>query len=145
MIPDADPTTGQLPPGVHDATWGEVVERFSGNSYRRRLLEGLHAACKALARAGCMSVLLNGSFVSLKDFPGDYDGAWDPSGVDPSLLDPVLLDFSNRRAAMKAKYYGELFVETAFAAPGETFRSFFMTDRDGNKKGVVLIDLGSLP
>ena len=26
MIPDADPTTGELPPGVHDATWGEVVE-----------------------------------------------------------------------------------------------------------------------
>ena len=145
MIPDADPTTGQLPPGVHDATWGEVAERFSGNAYRRRLLEGLLAACKELARAGCKSVLLNGSFVSLKAFPGDYDGAWDPSGVDPSLLDPVLLDFSNRRAAMKAKYHGELFVETALAAPGATFRDFFMTDRDGNEKGVVLIDLESLP
>ncbi len=145
MIPDADPTTRHLPPGMHSATWEEVVKRFSGNSYRMRLVEGLLAACKELARAGCKSVLLNGSFVSLKAFPGDYDAAWDPSGVVPSLLDPVLLDFSNGRAAMKAKYYGELFPENAFAAPGSTFREFFKTDRDGREKGVVLIDLETLP
>ena len=145
MIPDADPTTGHLPPGMHSATWEEVVERFSGNSHRMRLVEGLLAACKELARAECRSVLLNGSFVSLKAFPGDYDGAWDPSGVDPGLLDPVLLDFSNSRAAMKAKYYGALFPETELAAPGATFRDFFTTDRDGREKGVVQIDLKSLP
>ena len=145
MLPDANPTTGYLPPGVHDATWGEVMERFTENSWRLRLAEGLLAACKELAGAGCRSVLLNGSFVSLKAFPGDYDGAWDPSGVDPDLLDPVLLDFSDGRAAMKAKYYGELFPETALASAGTTFRDFFRTDRDGREKGVVLIELGSLP
>lgn len=121
------------------------MERFAGNPYRMRLAEGLLAACKQLARAGCRSVLLNGSFVSLKAYPGDYDGAWNPSGVDPDRLDPVLLDFSHRRAAMKAKYYGELFPETAVASPSTTFRDFFRTDRDGREKGVVLIDLMTLP
>ena len=57
----------------------------------------------------------------------------------------VLLDFSNRRAAMKAKYLGDLFPASAFAAPGVLYRDFFRTDRNGVEKGVVLIDLGSLP
>lgn len=69
----------------------------------------------------------------------------DPSGVDPYLLDPVLLDFTNARAAMKSKYLGELFPATATAAPGVLFRDFFMKDRSGVPKGVVNIDLGSLP
>ena len=67
------------------------------------------------------------------------------AGVDPDRLDPVLLDFSNRRAAMKAKYLGDLFPASAFAAPGVLYRDFFRTDRNGVEKGVVLIDLGSLP
>jgi len=106
---------------------------------------GLLAALQNLAGAGCRSVLLDGSFVSQKDLPNDYDGAWDTHGVNPDRLDPVLLDFSNRRAAMKAKYLGELFPATAVAAPGVLFRDFFMKDRNGLPKGAVSIDLGSLP
>ena len=70
--------------------------------------------------------------------------AGDGAGL-PDRLDPVLLDFSNRRAAMKAKYLGDLFPASAFAAPGVLYRDFFRTDRNGVEKGVVLIDLGSLP
>jgi hypothetical protein len=98
-----------------------------------------------LASAGCRSILLDGSFVSEKLLPEDYDGAWDPYGVDPYRLDPVLLDFSNSRAAMKAKYGGELFPATAQAIPGVLYRDFFQKDRNGVPKGVVQIDLGSLP
>ena len=145
MLPVADSLTGYLPPGVHLALWCEVVPRFSGNGHRSRLLAGLLAALQNLAGAGCRSVLLDGSFVSQKDLPEDYDGAWDTVGVAPSLLDPVLLDFSNGRAAMKSKYCGELFPATAIAAPGILYRDFFMKDRNGVPKGVVQIDLGSLP
>jgi hypothetical protein len=145
MLPDADPSSGYLPPGVHDALWSEVAPRFGVNSHRTRLVGGLLAALRNLASAGCRSVLLDGSFVSQKDLPEDYDGAWDTKGVDPHLLDPVLLDFSNARAAMKSKYLGELFPATAAAAPGILYRDFFMKDRNGVPKGVVNIDLGSLP
>ena len=86
-----------------------------------------------------------GSFVSAKPLPNDYDGTWETVGVDPGQLDPVLLDFSNRRAAMKSKYLGELFPETFSAQPSVLFRDFFQSDRDGVPKGVVQIDLGSLP
>jgi hypothetical protein len=145
MIPSIDPLTGYLPPGVHDALWGEVAPCFGLNSHRARLVVGLLSALQNLAGAGCRSVLLDGSFVSLKGLPQDYDGAWDIQGVDPNLLDPVLLDFSNARAAMKTKYLGELFPATAAAAPGVLYRDFFMRDRNGAPKGVVNINLGSLP
>ena len=140
-----DPKTGYLPPGVHDAGWSDVADRFAGNSHRVRLMGGLLAACRNLAAAGCGELLLDGSFVTAKSLPRDYDGAWETGGVDPNRLDPVLLDFSNRRAAMKAKYFGDLFPASAFAAPGVPYRDFFRTDRNGVEKGVVLIDLGSLP
>lgn len=145
MIPDVDSSTGYLPPGVHDASWGEIAPLFCGNSHRTRLLGGLLAALTNLAGAGCQAAILDGSFVSKKDLPDDYDGAWDTRGVDPLRIDPVLLDFTNSRAAMKSKYLGELFPATAMAAPGVLYRDFFMTDRNGISKGVIGIDLRSLP
>lgn len=145
MIPPLDPATGYLPPGVHPAIWSEVAPRFAVNSHRNRLVTGLYGALKNLAGAGCRSVLLDGSFVTERALPRDYDGAWEPRGVDPDKLDPVLLDFTNARAAMKAKYGGELFPASAAAAPGTLYRDFFLKDRNGLSKGIVEIDLGSLP
>ena len=145
MIPPFDSPTGYLPPGIHDATWGELVERYGINPYRSRLLDGLLAALRNLRSAGCLVVLLDGSFVTAKLFPGDYDGAWDPSGVDPALIDPVLLTFENKRAVMKAKYLGELFPAAWHAEPGVPFAKFFQRDRDGIPKGLVRLELRNLP
>ena len=145
MIPSFHPRTGYLPPGIHDASWRDVVSRFGGNSHRARLLEALLLACRNLAEAGCKELLLDGSFVTAKPLPGDYDATWETAGVDPNQLDPVLLDLKHPRAAMKAKYLGDLFPASAHAAPGVLFRNFFMTDRNGVQKCVVLIDLGTLP
>jgi uncharacterized protein DUF6932 len=145
VLPNADSSTGYLPAGVHNALWCEIGSRFSANGHRSRLVGGLLSALQNLVGAGCQSVLLDGSFVTQKDLPEDYDGAWDTTGVDPYRLDPVLLDFSNARAAMKSKYLGELFPATATAAPGVLYRDFFMKDRNGVPKGVVNIDLRSLP
>ena len=64
---------------------------------------GLLAECRNLAAAGCEELLLDGSFVTAKSLPGDYDGTWRTVGVNPDLVDLVVLDFSNRRAAMRAK------------------------------------------
>lgn len=145
MIPEIDQCTGYLPPGIHSVLWAEVGPRFGTNDHRSRLLAGLQNALVNLAQAGCKSALLDGSFISEKPLPADYDGAWDPYGVDPHRLDPVLLDFSNGRAAMKAKFGGELFPSTFSAGGGVIFRDFFLTDRYGVPKGVIQIDLRSLP
>jgi hypothetical protein len=145
MIPAIDPRTGYLPPGLYQAPWAEIPSAFGKNSHRTALMNGLLLALINLAGAGCHLVLLDGSFVSVKPLPQDYDAAWEPYGVDPFRLDPVLLDFTNGRAAMKAKYGGEFFPASWHAAAGVLYRDFFQKDRNGVPKGVVQIDLGSLP
>ncbi|MGH9855415.1 MAG: DUF6932 family protein, partial [Blastocatellia bacterium] len=101
---------GTLPPGVHWTTWEEFADRFGGNQHRQDLLAGLKAALENLQQAGCPEVYIDGSFVTAKAEPQDFDGCWSKVGVDPDKLDPVLLDFSQDRAAQKAKYGGELFI-----------------------------------
>jgi len=46
---------------------------------------------------------------------------------------------------MKSKYLGELFPSRAMAAPGVFYEDFFKTDRDDIPKGIVQIDLATLP
>lgn len=106
-------------------------------------MAGLKEALQALAAAGCRTLYIDGSFVTAKELPGDFDGCWDSEGVDGDLLEPVLLDFSNRRAAQKAKYGGELFPSVALADPaGNTFLDFFQIDKaTGDAKGIIAIDL----
>ncbi len=144
MLPSFD-AHGKLPAGIHPADWPEFVARFSFSDRRRRLLRGLAAALRSLQDAGCALAYVDGSFVTAKKEPGDFDACWGVAGVDPALLDPVLLDFSGGRAAQKAKYGGELFpAELPEGASGRTFLEFFQTDRDtGAAKGIVSIALAA--
>ncbi|MFB2878685.1 DUF6932 family protein [Floridanema aerugineum] len=146
MIP-AFNSDGNLPPGVHWATWQEFAARFGTTPHRQRLLKGLKSALDSLSKAGCEVVYIDGSFVTEKENPNDFDGCWDTTGVDPNFLDPILLNFHNKRAAQKAKYLGEFFLAQDPAdKAGKTFLEFFQTDRNGNPKGIVAIDLrGSQP
>jgi hypothetical protein len=105
-LPPFDSSSGNLPPGIHEATWDELTAAFGSTPQRRQLLDGLLRALRSLRRAGCRLAYVNGSFVTAKQTPGDFDGCWDAQGVDPDALDPVLLDFTNRRAAQKAKFGG---------------------------------------
>lgn len=128
------------------ATWSEIEERFAGSDRRRELLPGLRAALESLAGAGCRTAYIDGSFVTEKDEPQDFDACWDVAGVDPDLLDPALLDFSNRRAAQIERFGGELFPADLPAEPsGTRFLDYFQRDREsGEPKGIVAIDLGGL-
>ena len=143
MIPSLTPQ-GFLPPGIHEASWDEVETRFGHTPWRRRLLQGLRAAARSLAGAGCRTLYLDGSYVSAKQDPSDFDGCWEESGVNPALLDPVLLTFANGRAAQKTKYLGELFPASIPAEPRPPYRvflDFFQRDEDDNPKGILSIDL----
>jgi hypothetical protein len=84
---------------------------------------------------------LNGSFVTAKDEPGDFDACWDPDGVDLDPLDPVLFDLSAGRRAQKARFGGELFPNVIESKSGLVFVEFFQNERDTGRKGIVLIDL----
>ena len=146
MIPTFN-VLGNLPPGVHQATWQEFSDHFGTTPYRRRLLAGLKAALEALHAAGCRRAYINGSFVTAKRRPNDYDGCWDIDGVNPDRLDPVLLTFDRGRAAQKAKYQGELFpAQFREGGSGTTFLEFFQIDKEtGDPKGIIVIELQELP
>ena len=68
--------------GIHLATWGEVTTRFGNTPWRRQLLYGLGMAINSLRRAGCRTVYIDGSFVTSKEIPNDFDACWE-EGVVP--------------------------------------------------------------
>jgi hypothetical protein len=123
----------------------EVKVRFATSPRRVWLFEGLVNAIGVLSYAGCRCLYLDGSFVTGKESPSDYDGCWDPAGVIAARLDPVLLDFANGRAAQKQKYRGELFIANHANGPNSTFLDFFQVEKHtGAPKGIVGITLSDL-
>jgi hypothetical protein len=146
MIPECVTVVGLpfrvLPPGVHWASLSEIESRFGQTAHRAKLIQGVLAVAEALRRAKCERMYLDGSFVTEKMEPNDFDGCWDPTNVIGALLDPVFLDFSNGRAAQKVKYGGEMFVSVALNAGTATFLDFFQREKvTGAVKGIVGIDL----
>jgi hypothetical protein len=129
-----------LPPGVHDATLEEIRERFATTPHREWLFGGFLRVVEELRKAGCKTVFLDGSFITAKLHPDDFDGVWDLAGVDPDKLDPVLLNFDNLRAAQKTKYFGEMFVVQLPQQPG--LLPFFQKEKTTDlPKGIIRITL----
>ena len=138
---------GLLPPGVHWTTWEEFNQHFNFTERRQRLMEGLKAALDDLTEAGCSAIYIDGSFVTRKAEPNDFDACWSGAGVDATKLDPALLDFTQNRRAMKEKYGGEFFVaETPADLEGRTFLDFFQFEFRRElriRKGIIGIKLGA--
>lgn len=143
MAVDLD-SSGNLPPGIHWFTRQELVEQFGGNPHRQRLLAGLKHALDDLKSAGCRTAYVDGSFVTNKKIPGDFDACWDLDGMDlRRLVDTPLLNFDNGRAVQKATYSGELFPANIQAdSAGRRFLDFFQVDKvTGEPKGIIALDL----
>ncbi|MDC3985969.1 DUF6932 family protein [Polyangium jinanense] len=134
---------GVLPPGVHVATWPEIRARYGHSGRRRKLLAGLEKALASLKEAGCRRAYIDGSFVTAKQGPGDFDGCWEEDEVDPDKLHPALLMFDDNRAVQKAIFGGEMFPASARAdASGSPFLRFFQKQKEtGAPKGILCIDL----
>jgi hypothetical protein len=103
----------------------------------------------SLKKAGCKRVFMDGSFITSKAVPRDFDGCWDRVGVDLTELrnrDPLILDFGNRRLRQKLKYGGEMFpADLKEGGSGVVFLEFFERDKStGNEKGIVEMDLGEI-
>ncbi len=126
-----------LPPGIHDASMPDVYDRFVYNDRRKRLYEGLERGLDNLFASGCIQVYLDGSYVTEKPLPGDYDLCWDSTNVDPDKLDPVFLQ---HKSLHKAKYLGEYFPSWISDSTGQTFVDFFQKEKDtGTPKGIIRI------
>lgn len=108
-------------------------------SYRPNHMEQLKSA-------GCPTIFIDGSFVTNKQNPGDFDVCWEDNGVDINYLKsiaPTLYNFALRRAEQKSKYKGEIFPSNYPANDtGTAYIDFFQFDtRTNTLKGIIAIDL----
>src|SRR5712692_150351 len=56
LIPGFD-SAGNLPPGIHSATWRQIEQRFGFTPRRQMLLHGLYEALGMLKAVGCRLLL----------------------------------------------------------------------------------------
>lgn len=131
-----------LPEGVHPASLQEVKDVFTFSDRRILLFNGLLAGALALSRVGCKNLYLDGSYVTSKYDPGDYDVAWDPEGVNVALLDPVFAEIDYPRVSQKNKFQGEFLPTDDLNDAHPTYMvNFFQNIRFSNvKKGILLIN-----
>lgn len=136
-----------LPKGIHDSTLHEVKQVYSTNPIRTRLYEGFVEGAKALASAGCKNLYLNGSYVSSKLNPGDFDACWDPVGVDIRFLDQIFLDLRYGTHIQKEHFQGEFFPSTVVESGSNLrFIDFFQTINSSKlRKGIIRIDTQNDP
>ncbi len=134
---------GVLPPGIHEATWPDVVQRFGTTDRRRALLAGLRHLLLDLKAAGCRRVYLDGSFVTNEPEPGDYDLCWDTDGVDMTVNPAVLRDPLLYRSEIARIYQGDAYpMKMRPGFGGWTFFEFFQFDvQRMTMKGLISIGL----
>lgn len=142
MIPPFN-DKGQLPPGIHTATWDEFVERYALTIHRRQLLDGMKRLIDHLKSVNCRSLFVNGSFVTNKERPNDYDACWNVVGVKFEQIDPILLRADDvGKQDMLKKYGGD--IRPDLFSPVETsgtYLEFFQIDRNGEAKGIIELSL----
>ncbi len=143
MIPDFD-NNNNLPPGIHTTTWQEFCQRYGYTKHRKELLEGLEKGMNQLRNVGCKCIWVDGSFITKKHRPKDFDACWDEEDVNFPFIEtmyPTLLNFDNKNIKQKDTYSGEFFPSqwTASKNPKRTYLAYFQLDREDNPKGIIKI------
>lgn len=145
MIPDL--RDGRLPPGVHSADIGELRDKLGWGRKRRSLIDGLEIMLGLMEDCGIKRVYVDGSFVTDKDRPNDIDGCYDiPPGATDASLRPMypIWPWNPANRAMSKTMFGIELAPSGFpaTAAGQPYLEFFQRNREGNQRGVVLIELG---
>ncbi|MBK7638926.1 MAG: hypothetical protein IPJ22_02410 [Bacteroidetes bacterium] len=135
---------GNLEKGIHIMTISDFERKFGFNDHRKKLIKGLKKGIIELKDCGCKRIYIDGSFVTKKEIPNDFDSCWDDDGVDILKLKslyPTIIDFDNQRKNQKIKYYGEFFPARIKASPYDIYIDFFQFDKNGDPKGIIQINL----
>lgn len=141
MLPPPN-ENGDLPVGIHLATWADIAERFgTGSDVRANALARLRHLHELASRTGKLKrFCVFGSFVS---------SATDPRDVDVALV--MTADFRLEESAREcrtlfshaeaqARYGASIFWLREGMLPDALMREFFdawQIKRDGSKRGIV--------
>ncbi len=135
---------GELPAGEHLSSVDEIEKIYgSSNERRKQLMSGLRQAIDNFEKAGVKTIWINGSFVTGKKEPSDIDGCWEyDETVDLRVLDAVFVSDCGTKE-MKDKYGLDFFVSNWIEmSSGLPFPRFFQVNRDGDAKGIIVLELG---
>jgi hypothetical protein len=132
---------GNLISGCHELDIPEFKSEFGWNIHRLRLINGLERAILAFRSFSVKFLYVDGSFVTKKALPEDYDVCYEIPENDLDklfLFYPVFRSFENNRKRQKEVFLGEFFPATWVAfPPSEIYLNFFQHDKDGRSKGVI--------
>lgn len=139
---------GDLPPGIHQATWAEFKNcfcRFARSSRRLRLCQKIEQLVVA-ARASSIveRLIFGGSFVTATEEPNDFDVVVIfHAAVDVTVLRPYQLDLVDGARARR-RFKGDVFPARSGTPQVEHSRdgaakllAFFQHTRLGKAIGVV--------
>jgi hypothetical protein len=130
-----------LAEGIHICTLQELEERFGVGVGRERLFNGLRDVLQRAGECRFRKVMLFGSFVSAKQYPGDIDLIWAlPPGTETgelSLRCRELIDSQNS----KQRFGLDVFWCYDLPDALQRMAGLFGMDRTGRKRGLVMIEL----
>jgi hypothetical protein len=134
---------GDLPPGIHQATLAETIQRFGQGSARRRAVADRLIRIHGLARStGHLArCVVFGSFVTYKLDPNDVDLVlvMDDAFNLASVTGEAALVFSHLDA--DAHFGARVFWVRRLAALGgeQAMIEYWQTRREGGRRGIVEI------
>jgi len=131
------------------ATLEEIEAAFGlANIRRRQLMKGLKGVVDLLRQGRVSKFFIDGSFVSDKVEPNDIDGCWSSQGASPNDLDTRFwkfedeAEFRRNQESLKEEFGVDFFIaEIIEGGSGKPFPEFFQTNRDGEPKGIVEVNL----
>ena len=136
---------GNLIKGSHPVTWEEFVMEFGYNARRMDLIHGLEQLICDLADCGCTAIYIDGSFVTKKRNPADFDACWKHNEADVDLHKlktkyPEI--FTGSISAQKLIYKGEVRNAFDFADYDDCYLHYFQKDKgDKSPKGIIQLNI----
>lgn len=145
MIPEFN-EDGCLPPGIYEASFEEVKARFGFSGKRKKLLQGMADLLNQCRMLHCDILYVDGSFVTAKLSPGDYDACWDTTAENrEEVLNNVLHSLLESDSKTQKEYFGgEIYSAFSKAPlfPGIFIKDYFQMRKEGvGKKGIIMIKL----
>ena len=143
MLPEFD-ENGNLPPGNHNATFREVIERFSApRSLKRQLLSASLEGFFDFIKDHAVRVYIDGSYATAKLAPND---------VDLIVVLPEAFSFESQVGHRLAEIINNRRVNCLHVFPYclgrhdqylQNMLAHFARDRQGNRKGIVCVEVES--
>lgn len=127
-------------PGIYEYTLEKLERDFATNKTRKDLFEDIKRLAKELKHAGCEILYIDGSFITRKEKPGDYDACWEPFVKKNMPANTLLLEDSTfANTWRKERFSGDIFPR--FGGYGDRVEKWQLDSRTNKQKGIIFIDL----